>query len=258
MQRSTRNADGSWQSYVVIDSTAANQAGYADDDVVAGTAYQYHIRACDLTLCSTFAATPVVTPGLTPAAPANIVLSATGPTSVAVAWTDKSSNETSFDLQRRSRNPDGTYGRYSVIAAPAANTTHYADSGLTEGVTYQYRLRACNAGGCSLFVTSKTIIAEVKPAPPANVQAVATSSASVTVSWSDGSSNEADFQLQRRMRNPAGGYGAFADVIRPSANATSYGDSGLVAATSYQYRIRSCNLAGCSVFVSSNYVKTQN
>ena len=78
------------------------------------------------------------------------------------------------------------------------------------------------------------------------------------MSWSDGSSNEADFQLQRRMRNPAGGYGAFADVIRPSANATSYGDSGLVAATSYQYRIRSCNLAGCSVFVSSNYVKTQN
>ena len=58
------------------------------------------------------------------------------------SWTDNADNETSCKLARKT----GLAGTWGTIATLAANTTSYANTGLSSGTTYDYRLRACPSG----------------------------------------------------------------------------------------------------------------
>ncbi len=60
--------------------------------------------------------------------------------SIQLKWTDNSSDETGFFIERSS---DGT--TYSVIATVDANTTTYSNVGLPQVTKYYYRVRAFNA-----------------------------------------------------------------------------------------------------------------
>src|SRR5690606_21472551 len=71
---------------------------------------------------------------------------------IAVAWTDASSNETHFQLQRRQK-INNVNGPYATIASPGANATSYNDASAQQG-SYQYRIRACNTLGCSAWKSS--------------------------------------------------------------------------------------------------------
>jgi hypothetical protein len=74
--------------------------------------------------------------------------------------------------------------------------------------------------------------------------------------WSGNSSNEVDFHLQRRQRDPDNTRGTWGNVTRPPANATSHGDTGLAQETTYQYRIRACNGNTCSAWSNEVLVTT--
>jgi titin len=213
--------------------------------------------------CSLFAISNVVsTPGA-PAAPSNLVGEAQSPTSIELTWTDNSTGEENFHLQRRMRNLDRTYtGYYDVLPRPAANATTTMDNiGLAEGRQYQYRIQACNSAGCSAFVVSMLVTTPVTATPPdgdaTGASAVQTSATSIMINWNDNSSNEADFQLLRRKKNTDGSLGAYAEIARPGMNAFSYTDTGLTTGESWQYKVRACNIAGCSAFSSTAVVKVE-
>jgi hypothetical protein len=79
-----------------------------------------------------------------PAAPSNLAVSAVASTRVDLAWTDNSSNETGFKVERST---DGV--TFSQIATVGANVRSYASTGLRRNRTYSYRVRAYNAAGNS-------------------------------------------------------------------------------------------------------------
>ena len=81
-----------------------------------------------------------------PATPAGLSATAGVGTQIALAWTDNSSNESSFEIERST---DGSSGTFSLLTAVGANVTTYTDSGLNAGAEYCYRIRATNAGGDS-------------------------------------------------------------------------------------------------------------
>jgi len=85
--------------------------------------------------------------GLPPIAPSNISVVATSTTQIKVSWSDNSTNETAFYLERSF---NGT-SAWSVIATLAANTMTYNDANLTAATTYYYRIRAENYGGLSSY-----------------------------------------------------------------------------------------------------------
>jgi hypothetical protein len=60
-----------------------------------------------------------------------------GTTSISLTWVDNSENEDGFSLER---SIDG--GAWSEIATPAANAVSYTDSGVNNGHTYDYRIKA--------------------------------------------------------------------------------------------------------------------
>lgn len=83
-----------------------------------------------------------------PAAPSALTASASGSGTINVSWTDNSTNETGFKLERKT----GSTGTWSEIAgAIAANTTTFSNSGLTASTTYYYRVRSYNSAGNSTY-----------------------------------------------------------------------------------------------------------
>lgn len=85
------------------------------------------------------------------------------------------------------------------------------------------------------------------PVKPESLNATAPSASAINLAWQDQSSNEAEFTIERKV---VGGVteGVFVQVASIAANATSYQDSGLDAATTYTYRIRSVNHNGVSAY----------
>lgn len=82
-----------------------------------------------------------------PAAPSGLVASAVSGTQINLAWTDTSGDEEGFKVER-SLNPSSDWVE---IARLPARTTSYANSGLTPGVDYFYRVRAYNLYGDSAY-----------------------------------------------------------------------------------------------------------
>lgn len=77
------------------------------------------------------------------------------------------------------------------------------------------------------------------PAPPASLQAAATSATGVGLTWA-ASSGATGYIVERA----AGAGGAFAQVATPTA--TTHADAGLAPATAYRYRVYAVNGAGTS------------
>jgi hypothetical protein len=72
---------------------------------------------------------------------------------VQLAWTDNSTNETGFKIERKT----GVGGTYAEIAVGAANSPSYLDSNVVAGTTYYYRVRATNLAGDSAYSNEANI-----------------------------------------------------------------------------------------------------
>jgi predicted phage tail protein len=250
LARSTMSGAGTWGPYANIASPAANATAFSNTGVATGTSYRYRLRACNVAGCSAWATSAVVaTPGVAP--PTGVSAAAASGSSVRVAWTDASTNETGFQVQRRLRNADLTWGPWAAAGAGAANATGFTSTGLAGGSTWQFQVRACNAATCSAWVASAAVTVPVPPGPPSNVASAAISATAVRVTWTDGSTNEASFTVQRRLRAADGTWGAFVTVATPAANAVAFTNTGLATGSTYQYRVFACNVAGCSAAVAA-------
>lgn len=80
-----------------------------------------------------------------PNAPTNLSATLNGSNHVDLTWTDNSSDETTFSVQR---SEDGGVN-YSTIATPIANSTAYQDINTNPSTTYYYRVYATNNFGNS-------------------------------------------------------------------------------------------------------------
>jgi hypothetical protein len=83
-----------------------------------------------------------------PIAPSNLTATSNGSSSIRLAWSDNSANETGFKIERKV----GVAGTYATVTTTAASATSFADSGLVAGTVYFYRLSAVNSAGASATV----------------------------------------------------------------------------------------------------------
>jgi fibronectin type 3 domain-containing protein len=222
----------------IAGSLPAGTTTYADGGLAAETAYDYRVRACNTSGCSSWSTIVATT---APAAPSALGATAASVSLVNLTWTDNSSAEDSVRIERRVNG-----GAYARIAAPGANATAYGDNTVSADNIYDYRVQACTAGGCSRF--SNVATDTTPPIAPTGVGAVADSSTGITVSWTDGVATETRFELQRRT-----GGNAYAAVAGSplAAGTTSYVDTGLTPNTTYDYRVRACNTSGCSAWITT-------
>ncbi|MFA9612972.1 MAG: fibronectin type III domain-containing protein, partial [Deltaproteobacteria bacterium] len=82
-----------------------------------------------------------------PAPPSSLSAAAASSSGINLTWSDSSYGEDGFKIERKM----DVGGIYAQIAATAANTTTYSDTGLDKSTTYYYRIRSYNGTNNSDF-----------------------------------------------------------------------------------------------------------
>jgi subtilisin family serine protease len=82
-----------------------------------------------------------------PAPPSSLSAAAASSSGINVTWSDSSYGEDGFKIERKT----DVGGLYAQVAATAANTTTYSDTGLDKSTTYYYRVRSFNGSNNSDF-----------------------------------------------------------------------------------------------------------
>lgn len=101
-------------------------------------------------------------------------------------------------------------------------------------------------------ITMVTVVASNAPNAPSVLMATAQSASRINLSWTDNSSNETGFKIERKT----GTGGTYVQIGTATANATSYNDLGLVASTAYYYRLRATNTIGDSAYSTETSATT--
>ncbi|MCJ7795719.1 MAG: fibronectin type III domain-containing protein, partial [Thermoleophilia bacterium] len=223
-----------------IATVGANVVSYSNSGLSASTTYYYRVRAYNTAGDSAYSNTASASTGQTvPSAPTNLNATPASSSQINLSWTDASSNETGFKIERSFSATSG----FSQIATLGANATSYSNTGLSPGTLYAYRVRAYNAAGNSAYSnTAVTNTLDVPPAAPSGLTAAAVSSSQIDLTWVDNSTNETGFEVERSLSATTG----FALVASVGANVTSYQNTGLSPSTTYYYKVRARNTAGAS------------
>jgi len=132
---------------------------YTANNLAAATSYTFQVLARDAlgntTEVSSTASATTQQVATIPNAPSSLSANAVTGKKINLKWTDASSNETSFIVQRSTNG--GSSWTWSTTLAQ--NTTTYTNSGLTVGTTYTYRVGSSNSTGkaYSSTVSAKAI-----------------------------------------------------------------------------------------------------
>lgn len=151
-----RLAEGLFGANTTGRNTAASNGSNAwvnSPDPSGATEQQYLLervrypvqQAIDTLICATPAAAG---PGA-PTRPTNLRTTSVTSSSIVLAWTSNSFNESGFAIERR----DNTTGAYAQIGTVSAGITTYTDSGLVSTANRAYRVRATSSRGNSPYAT---------------------------------------------------------------------------------------------------------
>lgn len=244
LERSTTNES----SYAEIASLPANTTTYTNTGLTANTKYYYRLTALNATVGNSAysASANGTTLPLPPAAPTTLTTTVLSHSQIKLNWVDASSNESEFVIMRSLvSNQD-----FVEIATTLPNVTTFTNDGLSEATTYYYKVFARNTGGSSAMTSvaqGTTLVAPV--AAPTALQVTNTTFNSVTVTWTDNSTNETEFRLERSTDNVL-----WNAVFILEPNTTQNIDVEVDEATTYYYRIKAKSALGESGY--SNTVNT--
>jgi thermitase len=177
-----------------------------------------------------------------PAAPTTLVATAVSTSQISLTWSDQSSNENGFRVERCT---GASCTAFTQIASLSADTTSYQNTGLAANTTYRYRVVAFNDGGSSpsSIAAATTMAAATIPARPTGLVATPGPGAGrITLTWNDNSGNETGFRLFRCGPDVCG---AGTQVAEVGTNVTTFVDV-VTSGARYWYGVVSFNAAGQS------------
>ena len=232
--------------YTTIASGLVTPSYLNNSGLVNGTPYYYVVSAVNLggeSGNSTQASATPLPP--VPAAPTGLAATA-GNAQVSLSWS-ATAGATSYTIKR------GTVsgGPYTTIASGITTTSYVNNSGLINGTAYYYVVAAVNLGGTGPNSAQVAATPLAPPLPPSGLSATAVSATQINLHWTDGSSTESGFLVERSSNGTS-----FTQIGVTAANATGYSDTGLTANKTYYYRVRATNVGGNSAYTSTASAKT--
>jgi phosphodiesterase/alkaline phosphatase D-like protein len=243
--RIERSTSSNFAAPTVFIPLAANTSNYINTGLAPGQIYYYRVYADGVQGSSVSNVASATVPGAGPTAPSGLTATPSQPgqpTAVVLAWVDNANNEQSYQVERAAG-----AGVFGLIATLASNSRSYVDTaGLLAGTTYTYRVRAINANAPSAYATSAAVtIGGRVPRAPGFPRILTATRTTITVTWSDLSTDETGFYIERSLDGLT-----WTRVGQVAANTTRYTDSGLRAVTSYWYRIQAFNASGVSAYTA--------
>jgi len=261
----TNSCSNQYYEYVIYknnipyDSLPSNAVSYTDNAVANNTTYNYKVRTklktnnnstTGYNIYSYYSSIASGGPLPSPAAPTNFSASndlCNG--TVELRWDYNYSNPQDFILTRST----ALAGFYANIATINANDRYYSDN-TGRGTRYYYKLVARNVCNSPSGIGQTNGISPVDPPAATNLtMLVDGTNNQLILSWSDNSTNETKFQVERQDDL---GNTVFFDVNSNTIPSTiSYTDNGVAACRSYKYYVKvfsDCVLSGLrsSTFVT--------
>jgi uncharacterized protein (TIGR02145 family) len=179
-------------------------------------------------------------------------------TQINLSWTDNSTNETGFKIERRTGSAN-----YAVVGTVNQDILSFSDTGLTPSTTYTYRVYAYNAVGNSLTYTNEVTLTTALLALPTLTTTAASSIIQTAVTSGGNISSDGGAAITARgvcwstSSNPTialttkttdgTGIGAFTSNI-----------TGLTANTTYYVRAYATNSVGTAYGSISSFITTPN
>jgi len=232
--------------------TSVTTASFNDSGLLAGTAYGYRVRATDaagnLSAYSTIAYVTTTGTGdkQAPSAPGGLTATASSSSQINLSWTASTDNVgvTGYRIERCS---GASCASFTQVGTTTGATT-FSSTGLTGSTSYSFRVRATDAAGnlssYSNVASASTSAATDTTAPsaPGSLTATAASSSQINLSWTSSTDNIG--VTGYRIERCTGASCTSFTQIGTTTGATTFGNSGLTAATAYRYRVRANDAAG--------------
>lgn len=218
--------------FAEIATVSANIRTYSSTGLSENTLYRYRIRA-HLHSSSLYSGYSAIASATTlPTEPSGLAATAVSGAQIDLSWTDNSSAESDYHIERCL---GAVCTSFVEIATPAADTTTYSDPGLSENITYRYRVRAHEHAGSNYSTYSSIGSATTTPNAPSGLAATAASDTQINLTWTDNSATESDFHIERCS---SVGCSNFVELTTVIASVSSYSNTGLTEGTVYVYRVR--------------------
>jgi uncharacterized protein (TIGR02145 family) len=191
-----------------------------------------------------------------PLPPTGLTGSVVSPTQINLSWTDNSTNETGFKIERKSG-----IGNYTIIGSVGSEISSYQDIGLTPSTTYTYRIYSFNANGNSLSYSNEINIT-TSNIPILSTTAISSITSSTSVSGGEVTSDSGAPIFVRGVcwsTNP----NPTVTLSTKTSNGTGTGFfssniSGLSASTIYYVRAYATNSAGTAYGNEVTFITLQD
>jgi fibronectin type 3 domain-containing protein len=157
-------------------------------------------------------------------------------------WSDNSDNEFWVVIERCTGANCTDF--VSVGTTRGENAVSYRDRTVAAGTTYTYRVKAVGSAGSSPYSNTAVGTTSVKtpPAAPSDLTAAVTGE-TITLKWSDNSSNALQFPIERCE---GVGCSTFTQINAVDDNITEFVDYDAEPGRTYSYRVRAWNSGGYS------------
>jgi fibronectin type 3 domain-containing protein len=210
---------------------------YTDTSVVVGTTYFYRIAAVNVAGEGARSVEKSATAASVPGAP-TLVSASPGDTSVALGWTPPASDGASPIIE------------YTATASPGGATCRSAGTsctvtGLTNGTTYSFTVKAVNQLGYGPASNALSAVPRIPGDPPSAPQSLATAPnqpEGILLSWSTpasiGTSPITGYRIYR------GTVSGGATYLATVGNVLSFVDTGVVNGGRYYYQVSAVNTTG--------------
>lgn len=228
----------STQPWVPVLTAAPNLTQFNDALLIPGSPYCYRIEAYD----SAGRRTPwleVATTTLNPT-PGDLTATAVNSNQVDLSWTDLTTGEEGFRVERCEG--DGC-GAFSVVSTVAANAVSDRDMAVCPDQTYSYRVVVFKTGDWTSGPSNTATVRTAGTAAPDTLVATRLSEAGIRLTWADRTSAESGFSVQRCS---GASCTVFTDLVTVAANTTTYNDAAVIPDTVYRYQVAAVRTAGCT------------
>jgi len=213
---------------------------YVDYNLVTGGTYYYKVQAAQNAVLGeysniVYATTYTASSDL--AQPNNVNATVVNPNQVNLTW-NSVSNALYYNVYRAT----SADGQYAIIAS--VSTPYYADTGLTTGISYYYKIQALNNNVVSPYSSVVQVYLSntgTVLSAPINVRATPLNSTQVYLDWN--SVNNATYYNVYRSTSING-----PDSLIASVTSNFYLDNSLTPGTTYFYKIQAGNTQGVGAY----------